>query len=542
MPGTGVSGHVGDGLEDSCLVVVPTGDEVGLELGRELEVCVADAIHSLHPASVFEIHLREAHDRRPTEEIDDGQQHECEGDEAGSEVGRLGGECECNHGARERSHEDRRPAHCLRVSEATRVASRLQCSVVRIWSVCGPAVTCGVAGSVGTAREAGSGSNTVATSRGALKNLHEVRTRGPLLWNRKGVYLSDGAVTVVSGVGSRDESRVAPQARSRLGPAILSTQLGSRNTGTRRAQGGPHAPHSCSVRQAATFRSLMTEESVHRVVVVGGGFGGLQAALKLRRTSVEVTLVDRRNFHLFQPLTYQVATGALSPGEIAYPLRAIFKRHRNVRVLMAEVFDFDLEARELHLRPVAGIPRTSSNPLRHPDRRRRRALLILGHDDWSEYAAEVKSLESALVVRSRLLSAFEAAEMEPDLKLRARWLTFVVVGAGPTGAEMAGQIAELARDTLRRDFRTIDPRTARILLVEAADRVLTGFPPSLGEGRTIAAKARRDRAHEPLGDRRRRRRRDGRRRQRLDGAHPQPHSRLGRGCHRLLASPRGWAS
>ncbi len=223
----------------------------------------------------------------------------------------------------------------------------------------------------------------------------------------------------------------------------------------------------------------MTEESVHRVVVVGGGFGGLQAALKLRRTPVEVTLVDRRNFHLFQPLTYQVATGALSPGEIAYPLRAIFKRHRNVRVLMAEVFDFDLEARELHLRPVAGIPAPRAI---HYD-----TLIVaggahysyFGHDDWSEYAAEVKSLESALVVRSRLLSAFEAAEMEPDLKLRARWLTFVVVGAGPTGAEMAGQIAELARDTLRRDFRTIDPRTARILLVEAADRVLTGFPPSL---------------------------------------------------------------
>ena len=223
----------------------------------------------------------------------------------------------------------------------------------------------------------------------------------------------------------------------------------------------------------------MTEESVHRVVVVGGGFGGLQAALKLRRTPVEVTLVDRRNFHLFQPLTYQVATGALSPGEIAYPLRAIFKRHRNVRVLMAEVADFDLEARELHLRPVAGIPAPASI---HYD-----TLIVaggshysyFGHDDWSEYAAEVKSLESALVVRSRLLSAFEAAEMEPDPELRARWLTFVVVGAGPTGVEMAGQIAELARDTLRRDFRTIDPRTARILLVEAADRVLTSFPPSL---------------------------------------------------------------
>jgi NADH dehydrogenase len=223
----------------------------------------------------------------------------------------------------------------------------------------------------------------------------------------------------------------------------------------------------------------MSEERVHRVVVVGGGFGGLQAVLKLRRTPVEVTLVDRRNFHLFQPLTYQVATGALSPGEIAYPLRAIFKRHRNVRVLMAEVFDFDLEARELHLRPVAGIPAPRTMPYDTLIVAGGSRYSYFGHDDWSEHAAEVKSLESALVVRSRLLSAFEAAEVEPDPELRARWRTFVVVGAGPTGVEMAGQIAELARDTLRRDFRTIDPRTARILLVEAADRVLTSFSPSL---------------------------------------------------------------
>ena len=217
----------------------------------------------------------------------------------------------------------------------------------------------------------------------------------------------------------------------------------------------------------------------HRVVVVGGGFGGLQAALELRRASVEVTLVDRRNFHLFQPLTYQVATGALSPGEVAYPLRAIFKRDRNVRVLMAEVADFDLEAHELRLRTVAGIPapRTVSDD----------TLIVaggsrysyFGHDDWRRHALEVKSLESALVARSRLLGAFEAAEMESDPEQRDAWLTFVVVGAGPTGVEMAGQIAELARDTLRRDFRRIDPRTGRILLVEAADRVLTTFPPSL---------------------------------------------------------------
>jgi NADH:ubiquinone reductase (H+-translocating) len=217
----------------------------------------------------------------------------------------------------------------------------------------------------------------------------------------------------------------------------------------------------------------------HRVVVVGGGFGGLQAVSKLRRAPVEVTLIDRRNFHLFQPLTYQVATGALSPGEIAYPLRAIFKRNRNVRVLLAEVADFDLNARELEVRPVSAVPA--------PDRLGYDTLIVaggsdysyFGHEEWRMYAAEVKSLESALAVRSRLLAAFEAAETEPNAESRDAWLTFVVVGAGPTGVEMAGQIAELARDTLRHDFRKIDPRSARILLVEVADRVLTSFPPSL---------------------------------------------------------------
>jgi NADH dehydrogenase len=214
------------------------------------------------------------------------------------------------------------------------------------------------------------------------------------------------------------------------------------------------------------------------VVVVGGGFGGLQAVLKLRRAPVEVTLVDRRNFHLFQPLTYQVATGALSPGEITYPLRAIFKRDRNVRVLMAEVADFDLQAHELQLRS-AGVPVPATIPYDTLIVSGGSHYSYFGHDDWRDYAAEVKSLESALTVRNRLLGAFEAAEGEPDPAQRSTWLTFVVVGAGPTGVEMAGQIGELARDTLRRDFRSIDPRTARILLVEAADRVLTTFPRSL---------------------------------------------------------------
>ena len=224
---------------------------------------------------------------------------------------------------------------------------------------------------------------------------------------------------------------------------------------------------------------MSARDRAHRVVVVGGGFGGLQATRGLRGAPVEITLIDRRNFHLFQPLTYQVATGALSPGEVAYPLRAVFKRDRNVRVLLAEVARFDLDRREVVLRSAAGLP--APEPVTYD------TLIVaggshysyFGHDEWSAQAAEVKSLESALTVRSSILAAFEAAEIERDPELRGEWLTFVVVGAGPTGVEMAGQIAELARDTLRGDFRTADPGSGRILLVEAAERVLTSFPPSL---------------------------------------------------------------
>ncbi|MEA2147751.1 MAG: hypothetical protein QOG59_3338 [Solirubrobacteraceae bacterium] len=216
----------------------------------------------------------------------------------------------------------------------------------------------------------------------------------------------------------------------------------------------------------------------HRVVVIGGGFGGLRAVRGLRGAGVEITLIDRRNFHLFQPLTYQVATGALSPGEIAYPLRALFKDRPDVRVLQDNVEHVDIDARTVTLEPIDDI---EPPPIEYDTLvvAAGSAYSYFGHEEWREVAAEVKSLESALAVRSRVLAAFERAELSEDTAIDAAELTFVVVGAGPTGVEMAGQIAELARDTLRQDFRSIDPAHAQILLVEAADRVLGSFPPSL---------------------------------------------------------------
>jgi NADH dehydrogenase len=212
----------------------------------------------------------------------------------------------------------------------------------------------------------------------------------------------------------------------------------------------------------------------HQVVVVGGGFGGIEAVKQLRHAPVDVTLVDRRNFHLFQPLTYQVATGALSPGEIAYPLRALFKRARNVRVVLGEVTGFDLAARQVRLACAPGAVPYDTLIVAAGS-----TYSYFGHDEWSGLAPEVKSLESAVTTRARILTAFETAELLSDPEARRAELSFVVVGAGPTGVEMAGQIGEMARDTLRRDFRAINSRQARIVLVEAADRVLPNFPPSL---------------------------------------------------------------
>ena len=223
----------------------------------------------------------------------------------------------------------------------------------------------------------------------------------------------------------------------------------------------------------------MRPESPHQVVVVGGGFGGLKAVRGLRPAPGEVTHQNRPNINLFQPLVYQVATGALSPAEIATPLRVILRRQRNARVVQAEVTGFDLHRREVLLDdlPNGGGPATLGYD----------TLIVaggshysyFGHEEWRPYAPELKSLAGALDIRSRVLGAFEAAEVEPDPVQRQGWLTFVVVGAGPTGVEMVGQIAELAHDALRRDFRWVDTTRARVLLVEAADRVLAGFPEQL---------------------------------------------------------------
>ncbi|NUR76956.1 MAG: NAD(P)/FAD-dependent oxidoreductase [Thermoleophilia bacterium] len=215
-----------------------------------------------------------------------------------------------------------------------------------------------------------------------------------------------------------------------------------------------------------------------RVVVVGGGFGGVLAARGLRRADVDVTLVDRQNFYLFQPLVYQVATGALSSAEIAVPLRQILRRQTNTRVLLGEVVGFDLDARHVVVDHVPNGARGVELPYDVLVVAGGARYSYFGHDEWAPYAPELKSLDGALDLRDRILLAFEAADAEHDEAARSAWLTFVVVGAGPTGVEMAGQIAELAH-ALRREFRNVDTRTARVLLIEATEHVLGAFPDPL---------------------------------------------------------------
>lgn len=215
-------------------------------------------------------------------------------------------------------------------------------------------------------------------------------------------------------------------------------------------------------------------DAPHHVVIVGGGFGGLNAAQRFRKAPVRVTLVDRRNFHLFQPLLYQVATGGLSPANIATPLRALFTRRPATEVLLADVRDIDVTAR----RVVFGGGSLTYD-----------SLIVaagstnhyFGHPDWSEWAPSLKTIEDATNIRRRILLAFENAERAADAKEVESWLTFVLVGAGPTGVELAGALAELALYTLRRNFRHIDPSRARILLVEGVDRILPSYAPDLSE-------------------------------------------------------------
>ena len=209
-----------------------------------------------------------------------------------------------------------------------------------------------------------------------------------------------------------------------------------------------------------------------RVAILGGGFGGLEAARALRRAAVDVVLIDRRNHHLFQPLLYQVATAALNPSNIAAPIRRVLRHQANVEVVLAEAVAIDAGGRRVVL----------------ADGEVRYDYLIVaagathayfGHDAWAEFAPGLKTVEDATAIRRRVLLAYEAAEREDDPARRRAWLTFVIVGGGPTGVEMAGALAEIARHVLSRDFRRIDTREARILLVEVEDRVLTTFPDSL---------------------------------------------------------------
>lgn len=221
---------------------------------------------------------------------------------------------------------------------------------------------------------------------------------------------------------------------------------------------------------------MQEEEATHRVVIVGCGFGGLFAARGLRGAEVDVTVIDRTNHHLFQPLLYQMATGILAEGDIAPPIRDILRHQRNATVLLGDVRGIDLERRRL---TVDTVGRQSEIPYDSLIVATGASQSYFGHPEFARHAPGMKTIDDALELRGRIFGAFEMAERETDAALRAVWLTFVVVGAGPTGVELAGQIAELARRSLRNNFRRFDPATARVVLLDAAPKILAAYSPSL---------------------------------------------------------------
>src|SRR6266568_172669 len=212
-----------------------------------------------------------------------------------------------------------------------------------------------------------------------------------------------------------------------------------------------------------------------KVVIVGGGFGGLSAAQQLNSNLVDVTLIDRRNYHLFQPLLYQVATGSLSAGEIASPLRSVLSRQKNTRVWLGTVVDVDADSKRVFLADGTIVPYDSLIVAAGSQ------TSYFGHNEWQEWAPGMKSVEEATAIRHKILYAFEVAERLSDPVQRRAWLTFVIVGAGPTGVELSGAIAEIARQTLRNDFRSIHPEDAPIILLDGGPRLLPSFPEDLAQ-------------------------------------------------------------
>src|SRR5258706_7812572 len=279
--------------------------------------------------------------------------------------------------------------------------------------------------------------------------------------------------------GRRGTRRMSPTAAAAAAARTAAWARPNRTKGGPSVTNAPPRPRTRAAglesSQPPLLKSMDSRASSDpRVVIVGGGFAGLTAARTLRRAPVQITLVDRHNHHVFQPLLYQVATAGLSSTNIAAPLRHILRRQRNATVLLADATGVDLRRQRLILRDgelpydflVLAAGATHS---------------YFGHEEWSRHAPGLKTLNDAIDIRRRVLLAFEEAERETDEARRAEWLTFVVIGAGPTGVEMAGTLAEIARHTLRGGVRRIDPAPARIILVEGTDRVLPPYPADLSE-------------------------------------------------------------